>query len=73
MLSRVAPSPTRSAISSRTSISLFTGVNRVGVAAHSRSAQTPFSVSVYTVRSRVFPGSLRARRYPSSARRLGSV
>ena len=45
-LARVAASPTRSAISRRISSSLLTGVKRTGVAAHSRSASRPLSVSV---------------------------
>ena len=46
MLARVTSSPTRSAISSRSSGSDFSGVNVTGVAAHSRSASSPLSVSV---------------------------
>ena len=45
MLSRVTSSPTRSAISSRSSGSLLTGVNATGVRAYARSASRPLSVS----------------------------
>ena len=62
MLSRVTSSPTRSATSSRSSSSLLSGVNVSGVRAHARRASSPLSVSEYTVRSRVLPGSLRASR-----------
>ena len=40
MLSRVASSPTRSAISRRSSSSLLTGVNRTAVRAHALSASS---------------------------------
>jgi hypothetical protein len=46
MLSRVAASPTRSAISSRSSSSLLTGVKRTAVLAHALSASRPLPVSV---------------------------
>ena len=62
MLRRVGPSPTRSVTRSRVSGSLLSGVKPTGVSAHARSASRPFSVSVYTVRSRVRPGSLCAAR-----------
>jgi len=54
--------PTKSAISSRSSASDLSGVKVTGVRAYSRSAVRAFSVSEWTVRSRVFPGSLRAVR-----------
>ena len=44
-LSRVTSSPTRSAISRRSSASDFSGVNVTGVRAYSRSASSPLSVS----------------------------
>ena len=44
-LARVTSSPTRSAINSRNSSSDFSGVKVTGVAAHSRSASRPLSVS----------------------------
>ena len=46
MLARVTGSPTRSAISMRSSASLFTGVKRTGVRAYSRSASIPRSLIV---------------------------
>ena len=62
MLSRTGASPTRSATSIRIIASCLSGVNSSGVRTHSCSARRPLSVSSYTVRSVVRPGSLRVLR-----------
>ena len=71
MLVRVTSSPTRSATSSRCRGSLLTAGNATGVAAYARSASRPWSVSEYTVRSRVLPGSLRASQVAQLGQPLG--